>query len=142
MREQGLELGVHVRFDPKWWLRASYAWRDDPKISDADPALLQLNRAPENEAAVGVGYDSETWSGWFDVSYTDEAFWSDVLTPDFWGTTDDYVLVNARIARAFPGTGIEVALQATNLLDERVKQHVFGDIISRKVSLSVKYRWK
>ena len=142
VREQGLELGLHAQIDEHWWLRASYAWRDDPKVTDADPALLQLNRSPEHEAAVGVGYDGDLWSGWLDFNYTDEAYWSDVLTPEFWGWTDDYLLVNARLARRFPGSGLELAVQATNLLDERVKQHVFGDIISRKVSVSLNYRWK
>ena len=103
---------------------------------------MSCSRAPEHELSLGVGYDGDTWRGSADVSYTDEAFFSDVLTPEFWGETDSHVLVNAKLSRRFPKTGLEAFASVTNLFDEDAKQHVFGDVTGRRATVGLSYRWK
>jgi hypothetical protein len=75
------------------------------------------------------------------VYYTGSAFWADVLTPEFWGTTSSFVAVNAGASYRFGNQPWEVRVDATNLLDENIKRHVYGDIIRRRVSVGLRWRW-
>jgi hypothetical protein len=47
---------------------------------------------------------------------------------------------NARLSYRWRGTPWEVWLGGTNLLDQKIKSHVYGDIIRRKVSTGI--RWQ
>jgi hypothetical protein len=70
------------------------------------------------------------------------AFWADVLTEPFWGYTDAYSGVNARVSYRLPNRPWELWLSATDLLDEKIKSHVFGDTVRRKVSTGVRWQWQ
>jgi hypothetical protein len=39
------------------------------------------------------------------------------------------------------GRSAQVSIKATNLLDRKIKEHVFGDIIRRKLTAQMRYRF-
>src|SRR5262249_25371013 len=142
VRDYGLELTTHAEWDYGVSTRASYSYQADTKATKSDPNIpLQLNRPPTHHASVGVVYDGRPWRGSVDVSYTDSAFWSDVLDSRFWGTTPSYVLVNGKVSYPLRGESVSVAVSATNLFDRRVKQHVFGDFLRRQVTVDLRVKW-
>jgi outer membrane receptor protein involved in Fe transport len=143
LRDQGLELSYNVDFNSTWSGVFAYSWQDTPKISDdsGSPVPLVLNVAPKHQASAGANFDTGKVYGSFGVSYTDDALWTDVLDSRFWGTTDDYVLINAGFGIRFLDGKMEFALNATNLADKEAKQHVFGDVIGRKITAKLSARW-
>jgi hypothetical protein len=58
-----------------------------------------------------------------------------VLDAAYHGTTDAYTLVNAGFGVRWGSTKnpITTSIKATNLLNQTVQQHVFGDIIKAQV---------
>ena len=79
-------------------------------------------------------------AGWVDrtyysasVNYVGEAYWTDVLDSRFYGTTDAFTTVNASIGHLFLDGTLEASVRATNLFDDQILQHVFGDIIGRRL---------
>ena len=65
-----------------------------------------------------------------------------MLTQPFWGYTNAYQSVNARVSYRLPSVPWELWLSATNLLDEEIKGHVFGDTVRRKVTTGVHWQWE
>ena len=70
--------------------------------------------------------------GMFGVTYVADAFWQDVLDSRFHGSMKAYTMVNLTVGARFAGK-YSAALKITNLFDEEVLQHVFGDIIRRQI---------
>jgi outer membrane receptor protein involved in Fe transport len=142
VRNRGIELTGRVELARGISTRASYTFQDAPKATGADPRYpLQLNRQPKNMASAGLIYQGKEWNGSVDTSYVGAAYWSDVLDARFWGTTSSFVLLNAKVAYPLPGVRAQLALSGTNLLDRRIKQHVFGDIYRRHVSAELEVKW-
>jgi hypothetical protein len=67
------------------------------------------------------------------VNYTDEAYWQDVLDARFAGTTDAFTLVNGAIGYRWYNDKIVTSLKLTNIANQEVQQHIFGDIMRRQV---------
>ena len=57
------------------------------------------------------------------------------------GTTDAFTMVNATIGlRLFDGRAT-LSIIGQNIFDEKLQQHLFGDIISRKVTGQLQFRF-
>jgi hypothetical protein len=69
------------------------------------------------------------------VSHISGSFWTDVLTPSFWGPSRAYTLVGTTGGVRFPSRHLTFIARATNLLNENVQQHVFGDILKRALTM-------
>ena len=104
-------------------------------------AALVVNRPPEHLASVGTTVQLARWSGSVAASYVDEAFWADVLDARFWGTTEAYTTVDVSIARKLIGDRLECVVAATNVFDERVQQHIYGDLVGRKAAVELRARF-
>lgn len=140
VRMEGLELSGEVRPRLSTTLRASYTYQRDPRVENDHPLIpLVVNRPPRHMGSVSGEYRRERWFGSASVSYTGRAFWADVLDQRFWGYSDASTIVSAAAGMEVRRNG-EVSLEGTNLLDRRVKQHVFGDVIGRKVAIQLRYR--
>jgi outer membrane receptor protein involved in Fe transport len=138
VRDRGIELAVHADW-PRVALQGSYTFQADPKLDSGTNLPLQINKPSRHQAGGGVTYTANRWTAATDVQYTDRAFWADVLTEPFWGYTDSYVNVNARGTYRLRGQPWEFWVSATDLLDQKIKSHVFGDTIRRKVTAGI--RW-
>ena len=75
------------------------------------------------------------------VDYVAETFWQDVLTSDFWGFVPRYTLVGLRGSYLWPRQRLKLGAQVTNLFDEPIQQHIYGDIIGRRAGVSLTYGW-
>jgi iron complex outermembrane receptor protein len=131
MTQQGLELGVDTQVRTGLNLFANYSYQADPDPEDFD--IAELNLPANNRFNVGVSFDQSRYFGNLSVSYSDDAFWQDVLDARYSGTTEAYTLLNAGFGVRFAEGRFSTAIKATNLLNDEIQQHVFGDVIKRQV---------
>jgi iron complex outermembrane receptor protein len=136
--DKGLELALNARAFGGWSWFANYSYQADPEVRGI-PAN-EINVPPSHRANIGGGWDSGTWFVNTNVNYQSEAIWRDVLDARYWGPTESFASVNA-------ATGVRLTDRATlsvtanNLLDERIQQHVFGDVIGRKVTAKLQFKY-
>jgi outer membrane receptor protein involved in Fe transport len=131
VKNQGLEVGVDSRLSPAWSLHLNYSFQDDPR-TEGIPAE-EINKPPRHRANLGATYNGRRFFASGNVNFVDEAFWTDVLDETFWGPTDAYTQLNLSTGVRLANDRVTLSLIGQNVLDEEVQQHIFGDIISRKV---------
>ncbi len=96
---------------------------------------------PRHRVNFGGAYNHRHFMVSSDLSFVDHAFWTDVLDARFWGPTKSYRQWNARAGVRLLDNRAMVSVVATNLLDEDIQQHVFGDIIPRKIGGEVRFTY-
>jgi iron complex outermembrane receptor protein len=127
VEQKGLELGIDGAFTKEWSAYANYSYQPDPKAIGFPQS--EINLPPNNRFNVGVSYAGDRYLGNLAVSYQDEAYWQDVLDSRYSGTTDAYTLVNGSFGVKWGAERKIVTLvKATNLLNDEIQQHIFGDI--------------
>jgi outer membrane receptor protein involved in Fe transport len=144
IRNRGLEASVEHRINQEWVVNANYSWQDTPKV--LDPAEGQI-RYPVAEVTVpakhrfnaGVSYNGRRYLGNVNVSYSGEAFWNDVLTSEYHGYTDAYTMLNATVGVKLADGKATISLRGTNLLDQEIQQHIYGDLTRRAVVAEVRF---
>jgi outer membrane receptor protein involved in Fe transport len=148
INQQGVEVGVSVRLGNPWTVFANYSWQDAPETEGigAVPTptggfIEPLNIPPTHRLNAGVFWDIRKFYANANLNYQDEAFWADVLGPAFWGPTSSFTVVNVGVGARIYRQRMTVSVNANNLLDEYVQQHVWSDIISRKVTGQVTYHF-
>jgi len=130
--QKGFELGIDSPINPYLNVFANYTYQATPDPKDFD--LSELNLPPQNRFNVGLTLDRQRYLGNFSVGYTDDAFWQDVLDAPYHGTTKPYTLVNAGFGvRWGDKNRITTSVKATNIANQTVQQHVFGDIVKAQV---------
>jgi len=128
---QGFELGVNGLINRYANVFANYSYQTDPDPKDFP--LTELNLPPNNRFNVGLNFNYRQFLGNFSVSYTDDAFWQDVLNDPYHGTTDAYTLVNATFGVKWADERVTTSIKFVNLANSDVQQHVFGDITKRQI---------
>jgi hypothetical protein len=101
-----------------------------------DPS--EVNRPPHNRFNFGLGYDTAKWYGNLTINYVGEAFWQDVLDADYHGTTNAYTMVNLTGGYHFSNGRFTPVVKITNLFNQEIQQHIFGDVIRRAVVFEVR----
>jgi outer membrane receptor protein involved in Fe transport len=141
IRQKGLELSLDHRIGTGLSGFANYSWQGDPTIlDDPDPyPASELALPPKHRFNIGMNYDGPEYLGSGQVSYSDKAFWSDVLTSQYHGFSDSYTLVNGTFGRKWQGGRITTLIKVNNILDQEVQQHVFGDLLKRSAVLEVRF---
>ena len=110
----------------------NYAYQAKPKPEGFD--ISELNLPPKNRFNVGAGFNYARFLGNISLSYSDSAFWQDVLDDRYHGTTKAYTLVNAGFGVKWGSKDrVTTTVKTTNLANQNVQQHVFGDITKRQV---------
>ena len=132
--DQGIEFTVENSLDDWYWW-ANLSWQDDPDIQGADPA--DVNQAPEWRLNLGVGQDfgSVFWN--VNANYQDDSYWADVLFVR--AELDGFTQVNTSVGWRFRNEQLGVKLIVQNLFDEELQQHIFGDILERRVKAQISY---
>ena len=134
-RQKGVELSFDHRISRGLSAFANYSWQGKPTILD-DPNPFppeELALPPTNRFNAGFSFDGSRMLGSLSVNYSDRAFWSDVLSSPFHGFTDAYTMVNGTIGAKWVHGRYTTLAKVTNLLNEDIQQHVFGDILKRSV---------
>ena len=62
-----------------------------------------------------------------------------MLSGPYHGFTDAYTMVNASVGVKWVNGRITTLAKVTNLLDQKIQQHVFGDVITRSVIGEVRF---
>jgi len=128
--QKGLELGIDSAMNEYVSLYANYSYQAEPEPEGF--ALSELNLPAENRVNVGLGLNYNRFFGNVAVSYSDAAFWQDVLDARYAGTTEAYTLINGGVGYKWTDR-FTTALKVINLGNDDVQQHAFGDILKRQV---------
>jgi len=146
--DKGLELSYNARPSDKWSWFANYSYQEKPEVSGIDQTTLpngtvrdSVNTPPEHRANLGVAYDGDKFFINTNVNFVDEAFWTDVLDSRFWGPTDAFTQLNLGLGFRFANDQTTLTINAQNVFDENVQQHIFGDLIARKVTGQLVFRF-
>jgi iron complex outermembrane receptor protein len=131
VKDKGFEVGVDGALNRYASAYVNYSYQANPVIEGFDPN--EVNRPARNRFNAGVNASRGRYLGNLGVSYTDEAFWQDVLDARFAGATRAYTLVNGGVGVRWLGERVVTSLKITNIGNAEVQQHVFGDIIRRQM---------
>jgi outer membrane receptor protein involved in Fe transport len=126
---RGVELSLE-RATGEWSWYVNLSWQDEPEIDGVDAA--EVNVAPAWRANLGLAHDSGKRFWNVGVNYQDHAYWADVLFAR--ASTPAFTQVNAAFGWRFATDRVTLKLVAQNLFDEHVQQHIFGDLIDRKLA--------
>ncbi len=135
--DRGVEISLQQRPSPEWSWFLNYSWQDEPEVTGIP--IDEVNLPPENRANFSLAYDAGRWFVNGNLNYQDEAFWTDVLDSRFHGPTDAFTQINLGAGVRLADDRVTLSVQAQNVTDEDVQQHVFGDILERKVIGQVRF---
>src|SRR6185312_16236749 len=145
LRQKGLELSLNHSIMDNLSIFANYSWQGQPQIlTQTNPAdqypTSELAFPPTSRFNAGFSTDVDRVFGNLSVNYSDKAFWSDVLTGPYAGYTDAYTMVNGALGARWAKGKLTTSVKVTNLFNQDVQQHVFGDILKRMVVFEVKIK--
>lgn len=139
VRQKGLELGIDGDVARGVNAFVNYSYQPTPEPEGFD--ISELNLPARHRFNAGAGYNGPKALGTLSVSASDDAFWQDVLDSRFHGPTDGYTLVNGSVGYKWRGDALVTSLKVTNLLNEEIQQHVFGDITRAQVMVELRMRF-
>lgn len=128
--DQGFELSLQQRIGSAWSWFFNTSWQDEPEFEGVLAA--DQNVPPEWRANLGLSWDGGTFFWSTNVNYQDEAYFADVLNVR--ATTDSFTQINVAAGVRLLDERLTLQVIAANVTDEDVQQHIFGDIISRKIT--------
>jgi iron complex outermembrane receptor protein len=135
-RNRGVEVSFNQRVGEwSWFFNAS--WQDKPEFKGVDPGAQNI--PPEWRANLGLSYDRGNFFTSANVNYQDKAFFADVLNVRGW--VDSFTQVNLSVGFRLLDERLTLQILGSNVFDEKVQQHIFGDIISRKITGQVAFRF-
>lgn len=139
--DKGVELGVDIAANRYVNIFTNYSYQAKPVAEDLPPGttINDVNWPPKNRFNAGFDFSYRRVLGNMTASYTDEAYWQDVLDARFAGTTEPYTLVNAGFGVRWAGDRVVTSIKVTNLANEEVMQHIFGDVLKRQVVGEVRF---
>jgi outer membrane receptor protein involved in Fe transport len=140
-RQKGVELSIDHRVSRTLSAFANYSWQDKPQILD-DPnpfPFSELSLPPEHRFNVGGSYNGPRFLGALSVHHTGKAFWSDVLTSAYDGFTDAFTMVNGTFGVRWNEGRMTTSIKGTNLFNQTIQQHVFGDLMRRSMTAEVRF---
>ena len=145
VRTQGLELGLDVAVTNSVNAFVNYSWQSNPSLKSGDipdpretGGSSEYNFPPNNRFNAGFNVSYGRYFGDFALSYQGEAYWQDVLDARYAGTTDPFTLLNGSFGVRWAGGRLITSIKGTNLANQEVMQHVFGDMIKRSIAGEVK----
>jgi outer membrane receptor protein involved in Fe transport len=144
IRNRGIEASIGHRFNAQWSVSANYSLQDTPKPltagSDEIPYPVQEVGIPsKHRFNASLGYNRDKVFGNVDVNYASKALWTDVLNASYAGFTDAYTMLNATLGVRLAEGRVMVSLKGTNLTNEKIQQHNFGDILKRSLVAELRY---
>ena len=135
IKDKGLELGVDAPLNRYVNVFTNYSLQAMPEIEDFTPGtgINDINWPAKHRFNAGFDFSYERFLGNLSVNHTTSAYWQDVLDARFAGRTDPYTLVNAGLGVRWMGDRVVTSIKVTNLGNQEVMQHIFGDVIKRQV---------
>ncbi len=135
---EGFEFSLDYRASSEWNFGFNYSFQEAPEVSsDIETAAIAV--PPENRFNFAIAYNGAKFYADLNVNYVDEAYWTDVL--EIRGITEDYTMVNLSLGLRLMEDKITLSVMGVNIFDDEILQHIFGDIISRKVTGQLSFRF-
>ena len=78
----------------------------------------------ENRFNLGISARHKKVFGTVSVNYSDDAFWTDVLTSDVYGFTDAYTMINATLGVRW-NERMTLSVKGTNLANDDIQQMLY-----------------
>jgi outer membrane receptor protein involved in Fe transport len=146
LQQDGLELSIDHRVNNDWSLSANYSYQAKPKVLDAKSGQIkylteELALPAKNRFNASVSWNGEKFVGTLQANYQDKALWTDVLSSTYHGYTESFTMVNGNIGMKWNKGKIVTTLKGMNLLDKKIQQHIFGDILRRSVTLEARFNF-
>ncbi len=143
IRQRGREASLEHQFTREVNGYANYSYQDKPKVQAPDAGQLpyfasKISLPPTNRFNAGVNVNGKQLVGNLSVNFTDKAFWTDVLAPDYSGYTDSFTMVNATLGWKWADGKVVTSLKGTNLFNKTIQQQIYGDLL--KLSLTFEVR--
>jgi outer membrane receptor protein involved in Fe transport len=143
IENKGIELSLDHNFSNEFSAQANYSYQDTPKIKT--PASGQIVYATnevgipsENRFNLGLNWNSKRYLGSASLNYAGKAFWTDVLSSEYHGYTDSFAMVNASFGMKWADGKVITTLKGTNLTNETIQQHIYGDLLKMSVAFEVR----
>lgn len=137
VKNKGIELGIDGALTDNVSGFVTYAFQADPIPSfpglNPTQALAEINLPSKHQFSVGLSGATDRLFGTISLNRSSRAFWQDVLDSRFHGYTNANTTVNATIGMHFSEGRYSLAIKATNLMNEQIQQHIFGDVVKRTV---------
>ena len=146
VRNQGVEVSLDHSFANELSVSLNYSWQDEPEVLEADADQIayppeEISLPPTNRFNAAVNVNTARFLGSLSVNYSDEAFWSDVLTSAYNGFTDSYTLLNGSFGVRWANGKVTTAIKVNNILNDDIQQHNFGDILKRSFTGEVRFKF-
>ena len=140
-RDKGVELSVDRRFSRALTAFANYSWQARPRVLDSRTyPETELSLPPTNRFNVGFNFDGARFLGSGSVNHADRAFWADVLTAPYHGFSNAYTMVNGSAGVKWSQGRLATLLKVTNIFNQDIQQHVFGDILKRSAIVEARIK--
>jgi len=141
VKDKGFELGVDAAVNQNVNVFTNYSFQAKPVAEDLLPGttINDINWPAKNRFNAGFDFSRGRFLGNLMASYTGEAYWQDVLDLRYAGTTDDYTLINGGVGIRWAGQRVVTSVKFTNLANQEVLQHIFGDVLKRNVIGEVRF---
>ena len=135
VKDKGIELGVDAAANRYVNVFANYSYQWMPIAEGLPPGttIEDLNWPAKNRFNTGFNFSYLRYLGNLTVSYTDKAFWQDVLDARYAGFTDPFTTVSGAFGVRWLGDRLVTSIKMNNIGNEEVQQHIFGDIIKRQI---------
>jgi outer membrane receptor protein involved in Fe transport len=143
LRQKGIELSVDHRIANAATAFANYSYQAKPEVrNDPNPfPSAELAFPPTHRFNVGFNVNGARFLGSGSVNTSSGAFWSDVLTSPYHGFTDSYSMVNGSFGVKWARGRITTSIKGTNLFNDDIQQHVFGDILKRSIMSELRFNY-
>ena len=143
IRQTGMELWLEQKVSRSLAASINYSWQSEPEILDNPNPYLpaELNLPPTHRFNAAMTWNGSRLLGSASVNAATDAFWSDVLTSAYHGYTDGYATVNGSFGVKWQGGTVTTTVKVTNLFNQTVQQHIFGDLLRRTVVGEMKFRF-
>jgi outer membrane receptor protein involved in Fe transport len=135
VKDKGVELGIEAAVSRyiNVFANHSYQWMPEVEGLPAGSSINDINWPAKNRFNAGGSFTYSRYFGNLSVHFTDEAYWQDVLDARFAGTTDSFTLVNGAFGVKWLGEKVVTSFKLTNIGNQQVQQHIFGDIMKRQI---------
>jgi hypothetical protein len=139
LTESGFEGGVDWPIGAGVSGTANYSFQSHPDVTAVNGGPPPpLNIPPHQRINLSLSGTYRRLVGSLTTSYTDRAFWTDVLAIQGW--TERFWLIGASAGVNFKGDRFTWLVKGTNLADRRIQHHIFGDIIQRRVMTELRFK--
>jgi len=144
VRNRGFELSVEQPITASLGIFANYSFQALPQTRspEDDPYRYppgSLAVPPRNRFNSGLNLDGRRFLANITVNHAGKAFWTDVRDPTFYGYTQAYTMVGGSFGVRWAGGRVTTSIKAINLLNDDIQQHIFGDILKRRIFGEVQF---